>query len=212
MMLSIDYEGHDVARWLAARGITAFVLKYRLEPTPATDVFFQAALIKTLYGVQHRSGAELKLTARPPVWRDGFQAMQVVKHRATEWRLDPARVGFLGFSAGAIIALNLAGNYDVTTRPAFVAALYGLKTFTHPIRTDAPPLFIALASDDPFFSRGRGGSSAAWRKAGAAAELHVYDQGGHGFGLKSGNTTNTHWIDEFAWWLEERKLLNPAAR
>ena len=59
MMLSIDYEGHDVARWLAARGVAAFVLKYRLEATPANDLLFDAVLIKRLYGVQHRSGVDL---------------------------------------------------------------------------------------------------------------------------------------------------------
>jgi acetyl esterase/lipase len=155
MMLSIDYEGHDVARWLAARGVAAFVLKYRLEATPANDLLFDAVLIKRLYGVQHRSGVDLPQFAGETLGvEDGFQAMRLVKRRAAEWRLDPNRIGFVGFSAGAVIALHLAGDYDAATRPAFVAPIYGLKTFARPIRSDAPPLFIAIASDDPFFPAG----------------------------------------------------------
>jgi acetyl esterase/lipase len=212
MMLSIDYEGRHVARWLAARGVAAFVLKYRLEETPANDLLFDAVLIKRLYGAQHRSGVDLPRFAGEALGvEDGFQAMRLVKRRAAEWRLDPNRIGFLGFSAGAIIALHLAGDYDTATRPAFVAPIYGLKTFAHPIRSDAPPLFIAIASDDPIFPAGATDLYCAWRKAGVAAELHVYDQGGHGFGMKPGNTTSSHWIDEFAWWLYGQKLMTPAA-
>jgi acetyl esterase/lipase len=212
MMLSIDYEGHDVARWLAARGVAAFVLKYRLEETPANDLLFDAVLVKRLYGVRHRSGVDLPQFAGEALGvADGFQAMRVVKQRAAEWRLDPNRIGFLGFSAGAIIVLHLAGDYDPATRPAFVAPIYGLRTFAHPIRSDAPPLFMAIASDDPFFPAGATDLYTAWRKVGVAAELHVYDQGGHGFGMKPGSTTSSHWMDEFAWWLYGQKLMTPAA-
>jgi acetyl esterase/lipase len=212
MMLSIDIEGHDVARWLASRGVAAFVLKYRLEETPANDLLFDAMLLKRLYEVRHRSGLDLpKFPGEGLGVEDGFQAMRLVKRRAAEWRLDPNRIGFLGFSAGAIIALHLAGDYDAETRPAFAGSIYGLKTFAHAIRSDAPPLFIAIASDDPFFPAGATDLYTAWRKAGIAAELHVYDQGGHGFGMRPGNSTSSHWIDEFAWWLQGRKLTSPAA-
>jgi acetyl esterase/lipase len=213
MMLSIDYEGHDVARWLAARGVAAFVLKYRLDETPANDLLFDAVLVKRLYSVQHRSGVDLPQFAGESLGvADGFQAMRLVRRRAAEWRIDPSRVGFLGFSAGAIIALHLAGDYDAATRPAFVAPIYGLKTFPHPIPSDAPPLFIAIASDDPFFPAGATDLYSTWRKAGIAAELHVYEQGGHGFGMKPGNTTSSRWLEEFAWWLQARKLLTPSAQ
>jgi acetyl esterase/lipase len=211
MMLSIDYEGHDVARWLAARGVAAFVLKYRLDQTPANDLLFDAVLLKRLYDTQHRSGVDLpRLGGEDLGVADGFEAMRLVERHAVEWRLDPGRIGFLGFSAGAIIALHLAGDYDAATRPAFVAAIYGLKTFEHPIRSDAPPLFIAIASDDPFFPTGATDLYTAWRKAGVAAELHVYERGGHGFGMKPGSATSSHWIDEFVWWLQARKLLAPS--
>jgi acetyl esterase/lipase len=212
MMLSIDYEGHDVARWLASRGVAAFVLKYRLEETPAIDLLFDALLVKRLYGVQHRTGVDLPQFAGETLGvADGFQAMRLIKRRAAEWRLDPNRIGFLGFSAGAIIALHVAEDYDTATRPAFVAPIYGLRTFAHSIRSDAPPLFIAIAGDDPFFPQGATELYTAWRKAGVAAELHVYGQGGHGFGMKPGSTTSSHWIDEFAWWLYGQKLMTPAA-
>lgn len=210
MMLSIDYEGHDVARWLAARGVAAFVLKYRLEEAPANDLLYAVALARRLYSVQHRTGVDLpQFPGESLGVADGLQALRLVRQHAVQWRLDPKRVGLLGFSAGAVIALHLAGDYDAATRPAFVASIYGLRTFEHPIRTDAPPLFIAIASDDPFFPTGAAELYGAWRKAGIAAELHVYDQGGHGFGLKPGNSTSSHWIEEFAWWLQGQKLLTP---
>ncbi len=212
MMLSIDYEGYDVARWLAARGVAAFVLKYRLDETPANDLLFDAVLLKRLYGVQHRSGVNLpRYDGENLGTADGFQAMRLVKRRAAEWRLDSNRIGFLGFSAGAVIALHLASDYDTATRPAFVAPIYGLKTLEHPVRSDAPPLFIAIASDDPFFPTGATDLYTVWRKAGIPAELHVYDQGGHGFGMKSTGMTSSHWIEEFGWWLQGRKLMTVAA-
>ena len=208
MMLSIDYEGRDVARWLVAHHIAAFVLKYRLESTPANDLLFEALLAKRLYGAEHRSTIDLpKYPGEALGVTDALQALRLVKADAREWNLDPARIGFLGFSAGAIIALRVATHSDVATRPAFMASIYGVEKIDRPIQADAPPLFIALAGDDPVFPAGAADLYEAWRKAGVPAELHVYDKGGHGFGMKVQGTTSDHWIEEFYWWLQEPGLL-----
>jgi acetyl esterase/lipase len=206
MMLTIDNEGHDVARRLALHGIAAFVLKYRLESTPVNDALYAAVLAKRLFDVRYRTGIDLpQFPGEALGVADASQAMRVARQRASQWRLDPNRIGFLGFSAGAIIALHLAGESDGAIKPAFVAALYGLKSFAGPVRSDSPPLFIAIAADDPFFPTGATDLYAAWRKADRPSELHIYDAGGHGFGLKPTGKTSDHWIDEFEWWLQERR-------
>jgi acetyl esterase/lipase len=208
MMLSIDYEGRDVARWFLAHHIAAFVLNYRLEPTPSSDVLFEALLAKRLFFAMHRSTADLPSYPGEALGEaDALQALRVVKAHAKAWNLDPAWIGFLGFSAGAIIALRVAADYDAATRPAFVASIYGVEKLERPVRADAPPLFLALAADDPIFPAGAADLYTAWRKAGASAELHVYEKGGHGFGMKTQGTTSDHWIEEFHWWLQDRGLL-----
>ncbi len=210
MMLSVDYEGSEVARWLVAHHIAAFVLKYRLEPTPSNDLLFRALLIRRLYGAEHRSTIYLPRYPGEALGEaDALQALRMVRQHAREWNLDPNRIGFLGFSAGAVIALRVATDYDAATRPAFVASIYGVEKLERPIPSDAPPLFIALAGDDPIFPVGAPQLYEAWRKAGIPAELHVYEKGGHGFGMKVQGMTSDHWIEEFYWWLQEPGLLRP---
>ncbi len=211
MMLSIDQEGNDVARWLAARGVAAFVLKYRLEHTPSNQALFAMDLGAKILRLTHRSTPDLpKLPGEDAAVADGFQAMRLVKRQAAKFGIDPARIGFMGFSAGAIVTAHLATEYDADTRPAFVAPIYGLIAINRPIPSDAPPLFAAIASDDPFFGENTTQLYTAWRKAGRPAELHVFDKGGHGYGMKPQGTSSDHWIDEFGWWLQARGLMGPA--
>jgi acetyl esterase/lipase len=213
MMLSIDYEGRDVARWLAAHGVAAFVLQYRLEPTPANDLLFEALLAKRLFSATHRSTISLPAYPGEALGvADALRALQLVKQNAGRWGLDPERVGFLGFSAGALIALRVGTGYAAGTRPAFIGSLYGVEQLDGPVRKDAPPLFLALAGDDPFFPDGAARLVHEWRQAGVPAELHVYERGGHGFGMKAQGATSDHWIQEFYWWLEDRGLLKPSPR
>lgn len=132
---------------------------------------------------------------------DGVRALQIVRQRAPEWGIDPRRVDVIGFSAGGFLAVDLAIG-DKATRPDFVAVLYGgLRT---PVPADAPPIFIAAAADDEYQPNDPILLYTAWREAGAAAELHVYERGGHGFGLKSKGATSDHWFDELVWWMQSR--------
>jgi len=205
MMLSIDSEGYAVARWLADHGIAAFVLKYRLDPTPDDPAAFSKALMARMSGAARPGNdAELKQTQ---ALADAQQAVRLVRQRAAEWGVDPARIGLLGFSAGAITALNvvLAGEPD--SRPAFVAPIYG-PTNSVTVPVNAPPLFVAMASDDPLFGNKGFGLVEAWTRARRPAELHVYEKGGHGFGMNHKGTTSDGWIDDFYRWLQARKLLD----
>ena len=114
----------------------------------------------------------------------------------------------IGFSAGAFLAASLAIG-DKASRPDFVAMLYGgLRT---PVPADAPPAFIAGTADDEYLPNDAIQLYSAWRQAGVAAELHVYERGGHGFGLKRQGTTSDHWLDALTWWMQARGLMAPGS-
>lgn len=209
--LGYDAEGTALARQLARRGVTALVLKYRTIRSAADSTQLPDAHLKEMAIITQRakSGmpAEIPLFAgeRHAV-EDGARAMAIVRRRAREWRIDPGRVGMIGFSAGAFLAASLAIG-DKASRPDFVAMLYGgLRT---PVPADAPPAFIAGTADDEYVPNDAVQLYSAWRQAGVAAELHVYERGGHGFGLKRQGTTSDHWLDALTWWMQARGLMAP---
>jgi acetyl esterase/lipase len=199
MALSISSEGTDVAKYLAARGMTAFVLKYRLAHTgeDATKEF--NALYADRPKFQETVGKIIPLAVG-----DGLAAMIYVRQHASEWGVSPDRVGIIGFSAGGRVTAGVAFQYTPESRPAFVAPIYAggdWKNLTVP--EDAPPMFIAAATDD---SLGLAPVSIAlyekWTGAKKSAELHMYAKGGHGFGMRKHDLPTDHWIDRFADWLE----------
>ena len=199
MALSISSEGTEVARYLAARGMTAFVLKYRLAHTgdDATQEF------ATLFQDKEKF-KEMLDKVEPLAVADGLAAVTYVRQHASEYGVSPDRVGIIGFSAGGAVTAEVAFHYAPEGRPAFVAPIYegGMpKEVTVP--ADAPPMFVATATDD---SLGLAPQSVAlyqsWLDARKSAELHMYAKGGHGFGMRKQNIPTDHWIDRFADWLE----------
>lgn len=203
MMLSIDSEGRKVATWLADHGIAAFVLKYRMKETPADTAAFShelmAVLTKAAQGPAPENNESLAIA-------DGKAAVKFVRDRAQTWNVDPNRIGFLGFSAGAVVALQTAPCEDESSRPAFVAPIYGpMDRVTVP--SNAPPLFVAMAANDPIFGGKGFGLVDAWIAAKRPAELHVFAKGGHGFGMNSYGFSSDHWIDEFYWWMQASGFL-----
>ena len=212
-ILSIDNEGTAVAERLAARGLTVFVLKYRLNETPANEA---GAMIKLFSYLASIHGAPDGL---PPVTvgetqavADAFQAMRVVRGHAADWSLDPRKIGFIGFSAGAMLAVDVGAGYDAATRPDFLGAIYGALRSGHTPPADAPPLFVAAASDDSLIPGKSLPIYEAWRAAKRPVELHIYERGGHGFGMARQGLTSDRWIDELEWWLEEHGLAAPTKR
>jgi len=200
--LSMENEGWDVARALAKRGVAAFVLKYRLNPTPA-DLQAFAAPVRRPAGT--RPAPQDPSQALAPQIADAVAAFQLGRSRATEWNVDPAKVGMIGFSAGAMLTLSTT-LYGKDAKPAFIGNIYGpLSAVTAP--TDAPPLFIALAADDPFFANAGFGLIESWKAAKRPVEFHLYEQGGHGFGMYPKETTSTGWFESFASWLRMRGYL-----
>ena len=209
--LSIENEGWDVAKALAARGVAAFVIKYRLNQTPADMAGFEESMRAMFSGAARpaRPDPDAAIAALAPQIADVRAAFALVRRRATEWRIDPARIGMVGFSAGAMLTMATAAK-GVEAKPAFIGNIYGpLSAMTVP--AEAPPMFVALAADDPLFGNGGFGLIEAWRTAKRPVEFHLYEQGGHGFGMYPKTTTSTGWFDAFSRWLEMRGFMKATA-
>lgn len=208
MNLVYDVEGTAVAKRLADQGFTALVLKYRLIQTPADLAAMQAKMMNDMGGVltRARTGSPRELPRFPGedlAQQDTARAVQLVRGQAATLGVDPRRVGVVGFSAGAFAAADVAIG-DAASRPDFVGLIYGgLRT---PVPRGAPPAFIATAADDQMLPNDPIPLYAAWRAAGSPAELHLYERGGHGFGMTAQGSTSDHWFDEFVWWMRSRGL------
>jgi acetyl esterase/lipase len=208
LYLEYDSEGHEVARWLANHGIAAFVLKYRTKEIPRDPQAAQQAVYDL---VKRVTADERAVPQTPPMTlEDAKAAVRLVRLRAKEWGIDPARIGFTGFSAGAITTLSIGLTPDKTARPDFIAPIYGPMDAID-VPSDAPPMFVALASDDAVFAKGKSmGLIDSWRKAGRPIEAHLYVRGGHGFGMRYVSASTSLWIDEFYAWMKDMHLLDAA--
>ena len=195
--LAISLESNDVARWLRERGIAAFVLKYRIvekrgEGIPANMDMDEAGK----YGVA-----------------DGIQALKVVRQNAAEWGVSPDRVGFMGFSAGAMVTSGALLQRDAAARPNFAAMIYGAPFGVMPaIPAKLPPMFMAWAQDDAVALGPINKFHDALKSAGHKPEVHIFNAGGHGFGMRKQGTSSDHWIDAFYYWLEAQEFTKRAGR
>jgi len=206
--LSIDKEGHDVAKWLVARGIAAFVLKYRLLQVEGQEPKQVAQSAGAALGAVIRDRSLIDGYSKHGI-ADGIQAIKVVRAHAAEWGISPERVVLTGFSAGAI--LTSAVVLQSEARPNYAAPIYGGPYIeVPPIPRGLPPIFLAVAQDDtsaePLVTR----FYDALKAAGYKPELHVFSAGGHGFGMRKQGKSSDHWIDEFYYWLESLGLTRPA--
>jgi len=204
-ILSMGNEGWEVAKALNDRGVAAFVLKYRLMPTAPEWAEFERGNPLTAPAPGAAPGAP---PARPSMalpLADATAAFKLVRARAREWNIDPKRVGMVGFSAGAgtTMAATLQSSEN---KPAFIAPIYGRLTAVE-VPADAPPMFVALAADDPLFGKSDFGVISAWQNAGRPVEFHLYQNGGHGFGLGNPGKTSTGWFPQFMLWLEVNGML-----
>ncbi|QGP81098.1 alpha/beta hydrolase [Sphingobium sp. CAP-1] len=201
MTLAWDMEGMQVAHMLADHGIAAFVLKYRLDPTPRDWPGFARILRERMTGWIGKPGEGLRIATPAYAVADGIAALKLVRSRAAEWRIDPARVGMMGFSAGARTTLRVTIDAAAADRPAFAGMLYPpMETVGVP--DNAPPAFIAMATDDPLSGRAGYGLIESWIAARRPIEFHAYQRGGHGFGLGKPGTTTPDWTQAFLRWLD----------
>ncbi len=208
MMLSMGNEGWEVAERLKEQGIAAFVLKYRLKPTPGDlDTFFED--INQMFagaGKPPAPGEEgrPRFDVTQPV-EDAKAAFALVREHAEEWHVDPERIGMIGFSAGAMTTLSTALQAP-ETKPLFIGPVYGGMGPVE-VPENAPPMFVVLAADDPLFAGTGFGLIESWQAAGRPVEFHLYQNGGHGFGLGNPGKTSTGWFDVFMHWMRTNDFL-----
>lgn len=201
MTLAWDHEGMEVARALADRGIAAFVLKYRLEPAPRDWGAFGKAMNARMLNWIGKPGEGLRITTPPSAIEDGIAALKFVRVHAARWKVDPAHVGMIGFSAGARATLRVVLEAAAADRPAFAAMIYPPMEAVE-VPRDAPPAFVAMATDDPLSGRAGYGLIQSWVTARRPIEFHAFQKGGHGFGLGLPATTTEGWIDGLIRWLQ----------
>jgi acetyl esterase/lipase len=219
-VLSYTNEGLRVAQWLADHGVTAFVLKYRLNRMPDDPADVRKDLDRMMAAAAARPpgnppagapragapvGAPGPLMQFGPVEldaiADGEQAVKLVRSRAKEFGIDPHRIGIIGFSAGGAVSGGAAVRAAPPDRPNFVGVIY--SNVPGVIPANAPPAFFAAAADDPL-SSAMPDLFSRWRASGAVAEIHIYAKGQHGFGTARQGLPVDHWLDAFHAWLAQQ--------
>jgi len=193
-----DHEGHNVARYLSARGVAAFVLKYRL-----------AREANSTYTVDDHALADMR------------RAIRLVRSRAPEWNINTSRVGVMGFSAGGELAALAGMRFDggakeaadaierESSKPDFQALIYPGSSGRFAPAKDSPPAFIVCGyGDRPDISQGMAEVYLKFKQVGVPAELHIYASAGHGFGLRDNNAKAVgKWPARFEEWLADLGFL-----
>jgi acetyl esterase/lipase len=205
-ILAWDLEGEEVAAWLNSLGVTGVVLKYRVPRPPGQP------------------------KDKPPVGplQDAQRALSLVRSKASDWKLDPRRIGILGFSAGGHLAAAVSTNFDkraydatdaidkVSCRPDFVVLVYPAYLVARNgkelnpdirVRKDCPPMFFVHAGDDNVKAENSVLLYLALRRVKVPAELHVYATGGHGFGLRPSKQSCSTWPSRCADWMRSQGFL-----
>jgi endo-1,4-beta-xylanase len=196
--LWMDHEGYNVAQWLAERGIAAFVLKYRLAREAGST-----------YQVDGES------------LQDVQRALRLIRYGASEWKVDPARLGVIGFSAGGELAALAAARSDKgkadaedavereRSHAAFQALIYPGNSKAIQPEPNSPPAFLLCgANDRPDISEGLGEVYLRFKRAKVPVEFHVYANAGHGFGIRATNrSASAGWPERFREWMEDSGFL-----
>jgi acetyl esterase/lipase len=219
--LAWDSEGVKVAEWLNSHGIAALVLKYRtLQAGPpggrgrgAAPAFGNAGGARQEMEIRNaNANPEPDNPALAEVLRMGIadaqQALRLARRNAAQWRIDPARVGIMGFSAGGGVSVGtvLAERSDAS--PDFLISVYGPSLQDVKVPAHAPPLFIAVGSTHFNVTNGCLALFAAWKAAGKPAEIHVYDGVSAGFGVSTRGLPVDSWKDRLIEWMQARKIIS----
>ncbi len=203
--LAIDHEGNDIAKALVKKGITVFVLKYRL-----VHIFSENPFDDMLNAPDKKAWDDESLAIIPLAIADGKQAVAYVRRHASEYNVSPERVGIMGFSAGGMVAASTAFDYTVENRPDFVVPVYAdlPENRVGSVLPDAPPLYILCAQDDEFgFIPHALNMYNRWYTAGRPVEMHLFGKGGHGFGIGNPANTTHNWVNPFGEWLKMQGLM-----
>lgn len=206
--LAIEHEGTLVAQWLVERGITAVILKYRVRPNPN----FRIPGDLRKYPERFAQFKQTFGAGIPIAVADATQAIRYLRSNAAHFGIAPNRIGMVGFSAGAITTMGAVMNEAAADRPDFAAPIYGAMDEKAP-PAGGPPLFIAVTQDDAAVPATESLKIySSWTAAGLPAELHVYERGGHGFGMRKLNLPVDSWTTAFEAWMKAHGwLARPAA-
>jgi acetyl esterase/lipase len=206
-ILAYDLEGTEICEWFNSIGVNAVLVKYRVPKRPGTE--------------KHA----------PPL-QDVQRAFGLVRSKASEWGIDPKRIGVLGFSAGGHLAAVASNNYEQRSyekvdaadeqscRPDFTILIYpayltvkeqGDKVSPEiPVNAKTPPTFLAMTEDDGIRVESAVFYYMALKNAKVAAEMHLYPTGGHGYGLRPSKHTVTTWPKRVEEWMDASGLLKAA--
>ena len=207
--LSIESEGTAVAKWLNKKGITAFVLKYRLVPTGEDGV----KEISEEGATNPQRIGQRVAPVMPLSIADGLSAITYVRSNASNLKLDPNKIGFMGFSAGGAVTMGVTYNYGEANRPDFIVPVYPWTTVlpVQPAPKNAPPMLVICASDDPLgLASGSVELYSSWLKIQKPVGLHMYAKGGHGFGMKKQDLPSDGWIQLFYDWAVAENIVTPS--
>lgn len=193
------HEGHNPAKYFADHGIAAFVLEYRLAEEK-----------------------DSKYTVDEHALGDMQRAIRLIRARAESWKIDPNRVGVMGFSAGGEIAALAGMRFDAgdestedeidkqSSRPDYIALIYPGRSSRYEAKPETPPTFIVAGfGDRRDISEGMAEVYLKYKRAGVPTELHIYSNAGHGFGMRDGKSgAVSKWPERFIDWAGDRKLLD----
>jgi acetyl esterase/lipase len=210
-ILAMDLEGTEICDWLTSKGITAILLKYRV-PLKKTDPYLQPT---------------------PLALEDAQRTIGLVRYHAAEWHIDPHKIGVIGFSAGGHMVADTSTHFDKRSyppvdaadrescRPDFAVACYpGHLSDSDegefklnpkvPVTTNTPPTFIVMAEDDHVDHVEQALTYyIALKKAGVPTEMHLYAEGGHGFGLRQMKHPIKVWPQLVETWLQTIGMIPP---
>ena len=209
-MLAFEKEGTGVAEWLVDKGVTVFVLKYRLNHTKGENPGEELSklLSETTPGSPVAFGEVVEFAMN-----DGLEAVKYVREHAADYGINPGQIGFMGFSAGGTVTMSVAMTGKGVTQPNFIAPIYTYLSAAigNQVPKEKMPAFLAAASNDglglaphtiEIYNR--------WLAGGQEVELHMYEKGDHGFGMSKQGLPSDTWIQRFGDWLQARGLLAPA--
>lgn len=201
-MIFLAMPDEATVRALTDRGIAVFVLKYRVEPTPAKVEDLMAFFGK----MQEQSKQGEVILANAGGHADAQAAVRQVRANAAKWGVDPKKVGLLGFSSGAQVSRSAAFATAPEGRPDFVGLIYGAMDSAD-VPATAPPMFAAIAIDDATVPNVGFPIVEAWRRAKRPVELHAYQTGGHGFAQGGPRATHRLYLDQFLAWMTMQAFL-----
>ena len=202
----------NMARWLNERGIAAIGLKYRTRVMGGAGGPRMGGGGQALSASVTEFSKITKSNANPDTSESGIKnidnaindalrAMEIVREHAAEWHINPDKIGYLGFSAGGGVGIGATVRADAQHRPAFMATIYGPSLIDVEVPENAPKLFIATRGEHHNVAAGLVSLYLDWKRSGANAEMHLYDDGTGPFGPDDPGNTSGTWRESFYRWI-----------